>query len=65
MVDDDDNNDDAGAWVYYKLTYEPLAQASKKATKSGVEYTFYGNYRVITEKFPAAIYCIFAAWKSK
>ena len=29
MVDDD--NDDDGAWVYYKLTYEPLAQVSKKS----------------------------------
>ena len=33
MADDDDDNatamaTDAGAWVYYKLTYEPLAQVS-------------------------------------
>ena len=27
MVNDNDNND-AGAWVYYKLTYEPSAQVS-------------------------------------
>ena len=29
MVDNDDkDDDDDGAWVYYKLTYEPLAQVS-------------------------------------
>ena len=31
IVDDDDDDGrttDAGAWVYYKLTYEPLAQVS-------------------------------------
>ena len=29
MVYDDNNDDDNdGAWVYYKLTYEPLAQVS-------------------------------------
>ena len=25
---DEDGRTDAGAWVYYKLTYEPLAQVS-------------------------------------
>ena len=30
MVDDNEDNsdDNAGAWVYYKLSYEPLAQVS-------------------------------------
>ena len=30
MVDDDNDNDDDGARVYYKLTYEPSAQVSQK-----------------------------------
>ena len=28
IVDDDGRRTDAGTWVYYKLTYEPLAQVS-------------------------------------
>ena len=28
IVDDDGRRTDAGPWVYYKLTYEPLAQVS-------------------------------------
>ena len=36
MVDDHDNDDhDAGAWVYYKLTFEPSAHVSK--TKASIQ----------------------------
>ena len=31
MVNDNDNND-AGAWVYYKLTYEPSAQVKAQVS---------------------------------
>ena len=33
MVDYDKTDDNEGAWVYYKLTYEPLAKVSLKACK--------------------------------
>ena len=38
MVDNDNNDDDddIGTWVYYKLSYEPLAQVSLIATKAAV-----------------------------
>ena len=36
MVDDDnDHGNDDGAWVYYKITYEPSDQVSKKTYELG------------------------------
>ena len=37
IVDDDGRRTDAGAWVYYKLTYEPSAQVTLKRCTSVYE----------------------------
>ena len=45
---DDDVRTDAGACVYYKLTHEPLAQASRERLRTHKVFTkgqcFYLNY---------------------
>ena len=45
---DDDVRTDAGACVYYKLTHEPLAQASRERLRTHKVFTkgqcFYFNY---------------------
>ena len=48
MVNDDDNDNNDGAWVYYKLTYEPLAQVKGSGELTNGIYSSQAGTKVHT-----------------